>query len=69
MVSKLATFFVLIVFSTLTQASDPIYIGLDAEFGLKSSTSAQAIQQGIQIALDEVNQSGGLLGEVATVKI
>lgn len=62
MIGKLVTFFVFVVFATLVQASEPIYIGLDAEFGLKSSTSAQAIQQGIQIALDEVNQSGGLLG-------
>lgn len=43
-------------------AVDPVYIGLDAEFGHKSSTSAQAIQQGIQIAIDEINRAGGVLG-------
>lgn len=58
-----------IVFATISillassaMAADPVYIGLDAEFGHKSSTSAQAIQQGIQIAIDEVNSAGGVLG-------
>lgn len=40
----------------------PVWIGLDAEFGHTSSTSAQAVQQGIQIALGEINQAGGVLG-------
>lgn len=40
----------------------PILIGLDAEFGHKTSTSAQAIQQGIELAIDEINAAGGLLG-------
>lgn len=43
-------------------AGGPVYIGLDAEFGHKTSTSAQAIQQGIQIAIDEINAAGGVLG-------
>lgn len=42
-------------------AAQPVLIGLDAEFGHKTSTSAQAIQQGIQIAIDEINQAGGVL--------
>lgn len=40
----------------------PVLIGLDAEFGHKTSTSAQAIQQGIEIAIDEINAAGGVLG-------
>lgn len=40
----------------------PVLIGLDAEFGHKSSTSAQAIQQGIEIAIEEINAAGGVLG-------
>ena len=43
-------------------AAGPVYIGLDAEFGLKTSTSAQAVQQGIQVAIKEINQAGGVLG-------
>lgn len=48
--------------TSLAHASAPVYIGLDAEFGHKSSTSAQAIQQGMQIAINEINQAGGVLG-------
>jgi branched-chain amino acid transport system substrate-binding protein len=40
----------------------PVYLGLDAEFGLKNSTSAQAIEQGIRVALQEINSAGGVLG-------
>lgn len=39
-----------------------MFIGLDAEFGHRTSTSAQAIQKGIEIALDEINAAGGVLG-------
>lgn len=39
----------------------PVLIGLDGEFGHVSSTSAEAIRQGIQIAIDEINQAGGVL--------
>ena len=41
--------------------NDPVLIGLDAEFGHPTSTSAQAIQQGIEIAIEEINQAGGVL--------
>ncbi len=40
----------------------PILIGLDGEFGLAHSTSAESIERGILTAIDEVNRSGGLLG-------
>ncbi|MEW6165385.1 MAG: ABC transporter substrate-binding protein [Pseudomonadota bacterium] len=43
-------------------AAEPILLGLDAEFGHKTSTSAQAVQQGMEIAIEEINASGGLLG-------
>lgn len=43
-------------------AAGPVLIGLDAEFGHKNSTSAQAVEQGIQIAIEEINQAGGVLG-------
>lgn len=44
------------------QDRGPVYIGIDAEFGLKSNTSAQAVLQGVQLAIDEVNAKGGVLG-------
>jgi branched-chain amino acid transport system substrate-binding protein len=40
----------------------PVLIGLDGEFGHASSTSAEAIKQGILIALEDINQHGGVLG-------
>lgn len=44
-------------------ASDkPVLIGIDGEFGLANSTSAQAIELGARIALAEINHGGGVLG-------
>ncbi len=40
----------------------PVLIGLDAEFGHTTSTSAQAVRQGMEIAIDEINRAGGVLG-------
>lgn len=39
-----------------------VFIGLDAEFGYKNSTSAEAIRLGMQIAIEEINLKGGVLG-------
>jgi len=43
-------------------AKPPVLIGLDAEFGLDNSISAQQIEKGIRIALAEINGAGGVLG-------
>jgi branched-chain amino acid transport system substrate-binding protein len=40
----------------------PVYVGLDAELAYLGSTSAQAIRMGMLIAMEEVNQAGGVLG-------
>jgi branched-chain amino acid transport system substrate-binding protein len=40
----------------------PVLIGIDAEFGHSTSTSAEAIRRGAAIAIDEINRSGGVLG-------
>lgn len=48
--------------STGAWTASPVYIGIDAEFGHKTSTSAQAVQQGIEIAIEEINKAGGVLG-------
>lgn len=42
--------------------AQPIAIGLDAEFGQRTATSARAVQQGMEIAIDEINAAGGVLG-------
>lgn len=43
-------------------AADKILIGMTAEFGVPTSTSAQSIERGILLAIDEVNRAGGVLG-------
>ena len=43
-------------------AGAPVRIGLDAEFSVVDSTSAQAIELGIRVAMDEINGAGGVLG-------
>ncbi|GIX26348.1 MAG: hypothetical protein KatS3mg123_0229 [Burkholderiales bacterium] len=60
----LSGLFFVFLFSGLSLASErpPVFIGLDAEFGHRTSTSAQAIQQGIEIAIEEINAAGGVLG-------
>lgn len=40
----------------------PVRIGIDAEFGLGNSTSAQAVELGIRAAIAEINAGGGVLG-------
>lgn len=55
---------ILLLFATGTAWSDAgkIYIGLNAEAGHATSTSDDAIRQGIRIAIEEINRSGGILG-------
>ncbi len=43
------------------EESRPVYLGLDGEFGVEQSTSAQAIERGILTAIDEINRAGGVL--------
>lgn len=40
----------------------PVRVGIDAEFGLANSTSAQAVELGVRAAVDEINAAGGVLG-------
>ncbi len=40
----------------------PVRVGLTAEYGLKNSFSAQAVEMGIRVAIDEINGAGGVLG-------
>ena len=55
---------ILLLLSSGTARSDngKIYIGLNAEGGHITSTSDDAIRMGIQIAIEEINLSGGVLG-------
>ena len=40
----------------------PVLVGLDGEFGLENSISAQAIELGLRTAIAEINAAGGVLG-------
>lgn len=56
-----------ILFLLLTSAGvhaggEPVRVGLDAEFGNKTSTADDAIKVGLEIAIEEINQAGGVLG-------
>ena len=55
---------ILLLFAAGTARSDAgkVYVGLNAEVGHVTSTSDDAIRQGIQIAIEEINRSGGVLG-------
>lgn len=60
-----ALLLVLIAASFSAMAADPkppVKLGLDAEFSLDNSISAQAIELGMKIAIAEINASGGVLG-------
>jgi branched-chain amino acid transport system substrate-binding protein len=39
----------------------PVLLGIDGEFGLENSTSAQAVELGMRAAIDEINAAGGVL--------
>src|SRR6478752_10554724 len=54
-----------LAFATLTGtalAADPIKIGLVTALSGQSALSGEAITRGLQLAIDEVNAKGGLLG-------
>jgi branched-chain amino acid transport system substrate-binding protein len=55
---------ILLLFAAGTARADAgkVYVGLNVEAGHVTSTSDDAIRQGIQIAIEEINRSGGVLG-------
>ena len=42
-------------------APQPVLLGIDGEFGLDNSTSAQAVELGMRAAIAEINAAGGVL--------
>lgn len=54
--------------ATVAMAAEPVILVLDAEFGNKTSTSAQAIERGMRIAADEINAKGGVLGRPLEIR-
>ncbi len=42
-------------------AAAPVYIGLDAAYGIKTNTAPKAIERGVLAAIEEINARGGVL--------
>lgn len=40
----------------------PVFVGFDGSYGVKNSTSSQAIELGLRAAMHEINAAGGVLG-------
>lgn len=51
----------LTTFAAHSAGKPPVLVGLDAEFGLDNSISAQAIELGMRAAMAEINAAGGVL--------
>lgn len=58
----LISFLVALSFQAIAADRSPVTIGFDGAFGLPNSTSDQAIEKGIRVAIDEINRAGGVLG-------
>lgn len=43
-------------------AREPVYIGFDGAYGIRTNTAPHAIERGIRAALDEINSAGGVMG-------
>src|SRR6266576_6981201 len=48
--------------TTLSFAADPIKIGVDGPFTGGSSSMGVSMRDGVRLAIDEINKSGGVLG-------
>jgi branched-chain amino acid transport system substrate-binding protein len=49
-------------FSVQAQTPAPILLAISAEYGIKGSHTAQSIEKGVRVAIEEINAAGGLLG-------
>jgi branched-chain amino acid transport system substrate-binding protein len=58
---RAVAFFSLLLAWPAHGADRPVLVGLDAEFGLDNSISAQAIELGMRAAITEINAAGGVL--------
>lgn len=47
---------------TRALALEPVYIGFDGAYGIRTNTAPHAIERGIRAAMDEINAAGGVLG-------
>src|SRR3954447_26882170 len=59
---KIATAVTLAAAGTIALAADPIKIGVDGPFTGGSSSMGVSMRDGVRLAIDEINKSGGVLG-------
>lgn len=52
-----------------TSAEEPIVIGMDADMSAGAAVGGQAIKRGAEIAINEINAGGGVLGRPLTLVI
>jgi branched-chain amino acid transport system substrate-binding protein len=62
-----ASFFIVglalgITFQVNAQGKDPVFIGIDEAYSIKTNTAPRAIERGAQAAIAEINARGGVLG-------
>lgn len=50
-------------FYNKNKTDDMIVIGIDADLSMSERSSGLAIKRGVELAVDEINQNGGLLGK------
>ena len=60
---KLLFSLITVVLCTLPSHADELIIGLDADLSAVAVEGGLAIQRGAQLAIDEINQEGGVLGK------
>ena len=56
-------------FGARVSAADPIKIGLSAAFSGPNAAAGQALSRGAELAMDEINAAGGVLGRQLTLVI
>ncbi|MGX9220492.1 ABC transporter substrate-binding protein [Massilia varians] len=60
-IATVALFLLCFLCASAGAQPQPVRVGLDAEFGLDNSTSAQAVELGMRTAIAEINRAGGVL--------
>ena len=61
-ISKIALAAALVAASGLSLAADPIKIGVAGPFTGGSSSMGVSMRDGVRLAIEEINKSGGVLG-------
>lgn len=58
-----------LLLASSVSAAPPIVIGISAEYSIKGSQAAQSIEKGVKLAVEEINEKGGLLnGRLLTIE-